>query len=200
MIKAVIFDWGGVVAPNPNGGWLGVLARILDTTVESLLPHWRAAGYTDLSKGIIDEATFWHQFETSFGQPLPSDIATVWAEGSALHPWPEMLSFVQELKTKNIRVALLSNTVRPMSIMAHQAGLYEGFDLVVLSDEVGLTKPDPAMYQSLLDGLQLSATECIYVDDLPKNLEPAATMGMTTILASGDPSDTISRIKLALDL
>jgi len=29
MIKAVIFDWGGVIAPNPNGGWLGVLADML---------------------------------------------------------------------------------------------------------------------------------------------------------------------------
>lgn len=83
MIKAVIFDWGGVIAPNPNGGWLNVLADMLNTTSENLLPHWCAAGYSDFSKGFINEAIFWRQFEASWGRPLPKDIVRVWSEGSA---------------------------------------------------------------------------------------------------------------------
>lgn len=77
MIKAVIFDWGGVIAPNPNGGWLGVLADMLDTTIQDLLPHWHAAGYEDLSRGTIDEVEFFHLLEVSLGQSLPSDVSRI---------------------------------------------------------------------------------------------------------------------------
>ena len=98
MIKAVIFDWGGVIAPNPAGGWLGVLADILNTTVQDLLPHWHTAGYEDLSRGTIDEVEFFRLFEISLGKPLPSDVSRIWVEGSAFNPWPEMLTFIQNLK------------------------------------------------------------------------------------------------------
>lgn len=200
MIKAVIFDWGGVIAPNQNGGWLNVLARVLNTTIERLLPHWRAAGYSDFSKGIIDEATFWQRFEASFSQPLPKDITKIWVEGGALHPWPEMLSFLEELKAKNIHVALLSNLVEPVSVIAYQSKLFEFFNPVVISNEVGLIKPDPVIYQIILDELQVLAAECIFVDDLSKNLDPANNMGMITIQASNNPSRTISDIKHVLEL
>jgi epoxide hydrolase-like predicted phosphatase len=198
MIKAVIFDWGGVVAANPNGGWLNQLADMLNMTVEDLLPHWRAAGYSDFSKGLIDEETFWRQFEVSLGRPLPQDVSSIWVDGSALRPWPEMLAFVEELKNSGIRTAILSNTVRPMSIRAKESGIYADFHPVILSDEVGLVKPDMQIYQLTLDELGLSASECIYVDDLQKNLDPAADLGMTTVLASNEVEQTIADIRSAM--
>lgn len=200
MIKAIIFDWGGVIAPNQNGGWLNVLANELNTTIDDLLPHWRAAGYPDLSKGIIDEKTFWRQFENSFSKPLSKDITKIWMDGAALHPWPEMLSFLEELKEKNIRIALLSNLVEPVSTVLRQLGSFEHFSPIVISNEVGLTKPNQEIYQFILDKLQLSASECIFVDDMAKNLEPAAAIGMVTILASENPEQTISSIKQASGL
>ncbi len=199
MIKAVIFDWGGVVAPNPKGGWLDVLADMMNTTVDDLLPHWRSAGYADLSKGIIDEATFWSRFEASVRRPLPDDVSRIWVDGSALNSYSEMTSFIEELRDMNIRVAILSNTVGPMSKIARQSGIYDGFDPIVLSDEIGLIKPDTLIYQNVLDQLQLLSSDCLYVDDLPKNLEPAKAMGMMTVLASDDPNNTVLAIKQALN-
>jgi putative hydrolase of the HAD superfamily len=198
MIKAVIFDWGDVIAPNPNGGWLDVLADLLDDTTASVLPHWKAAGYSDFTKGLIDEATFWRQFERSYGRPLPQDVSRVWIEGGALLPWPEMIAFVKELKEQGLSVALLSNTVNPMTVIARKTALYEDFDIVILSNEVGLRKPDPAIYQSVLDELQLTASECVYVDDLPANLEPAAAMGVITVLAYENPNRTIADVRVVI--
>lgn len=114
------------------------------------------------------------------------------------NPWPEMLSYAKELKSKNIQVCLLSNTVRPMSVIARQKGLYKGFNPVILSDEVGRAKPDTAIYQLILDKLQLKATECVYVDDLHKNLEPAAKMGMAVVLAVDGPNSVITGVDLTL--
>lgn len=55
MIKAVIFDWGGVIAPNPEVGWLNVLADMLGVSLRDALPHWHAAGYLDFSKGFYSD-------------------------------------------------------------------------------------------------------------------------------------------------
>lgn len=199
MIKAVIFDWGGVIAPNPGGGWLGVLADMLDTTIQDLLPHWHTAGYEDLSRGTIDEAEFFRLFEVSLGKQLPDDVSRIWVEGSAFNPWPEMITFIQKLKDKNMKVALLSNTVKPMSLVAKEKGLYDGFAPLILSDVVGSVKPELPIYQQVLDELHLSVEECVYIDDLPKNLEPAKALGMVTVLATDDPKKTIELIEQAIN-
>ena len=198
MIKAVIFDWGGVVAPNPHGGWLNLLADMLTVTIDEILPHWHAAGYEDFSKGIIDETTFWAQFEQSLGKPLPNEKERIWIEGTALQPWPQVLSLINNLQEKGLINAVLSNVVRPVSMMLQQAGLYDQFDCVVLSDQVGLVKPDTTIYQLTLDKLGLKAEECLYIDDLAKNLIPAANLGMVTILASDDLDKTVTDIRLSL--
>lgn len=198
MIKAVIFDWGGVVAPNPHGGWLNLLADMLTVTIDEILPHWHAAGYEAFSKGIIDETTFWAQFEQSLGKPLPNEKERIWIEGTALQPWPQVLSLINNLQEKGSINAVLSNVVRPVSMMLQQAGLYDQFDCVVLSDQVGLVKPDTTIYQLTLDKLGLKAEECLYIDDLAKNLIPAANLGMVTILASDDLDKTVTDIRLSL--
>lgn len=194
MIKAVIFDWGGVIAPNPNGGWMNVLADMLGMTFEELRPHWHAAGYQELSTGLINEDTFWSQFEDSLGKPLHIDTSKVWVEGSALQPWPEMLQLVDQLRADGVISAVLSNTVQPLSTTLRKMGQYDNFDIVVLSDEVGIAKPDPAIYKLVLDKLGLEPEECIYIDDIERNLAPAVAMGMATILASDDPTNTILAI------
>lgn len=200
MIKTVIFDWGGVIAPNPDGGWLNVLARQLGISLDEALPYWRSAQYTSFSKGYIDEQEFWDLFEKAYGQSVPGDDKhTVWLEGSALTSWPEMLSFVEELRAKHISTAVLSNTVKPMSKLARAAHLYDSFDHVVLSDEIGLVKPDIEIYRYAIDKLGVKASECIYVDDLPNNLVPAKDLGMHTVLATDDPAQTISDISRLLD-
>ena len=199
MIKAVIFDWGGVIAPNPRGGWLGMLAIMLNMTIEDVLFHWEDACYKDLSRGTIDEIEFFRLFEISLGRKLPDDVAKIWIDGSAFDPWPEMLNYIKQLKDNNIKIGLISNTVKPMSDIAVQKGLFKGFETLILSNIVGSAKPELPIYQKALDELHLSANECIYVDDLPKNLEPAKALGMKTVLASDKPEETIALIRRILE-
>lgn len=195
MIKAVIFDWGGVIAPNPNGGWMNVLMEMLNISFEELKPRWDAAGYESLSKGLITDEDFWTKFQESFGKTLDIDTAKVWADGSALQPYPGFLEFIQSLRDAGLKTAVLSNTIKPLSTILRSSGLYSGFDEVVLSDESGLVKPDTAIYEDTVQRLGVSADECIYIDDLERNLLPAQSMGMITILADGNPNNTISKIK-----
>jgi epoxide hydrolase-like predicted phosphatase len=57
----------------------------------------------------------------------------------------------------------------------------ELFDGVVISGEVGLRKPDPAIYELGAESIGLQPSECVFVDDLPGNLKPARDLGMATV-------------------
>ena len=55
------------------------------------------------------------------------------------------------------------------------------FDHVIESAKIGLRKPDPRIYQMMVETLKADPKKCVYLDDLGVNLKPAREMGMTTI-------------------
>ena len=55
------------------------------------------------------------------------------------------------------------------------------FDHVIESAKIGLRKPDPRIYQIMVETLQVNPKNCVYLDDLGVNLKPAREIGMTTI-------------------
>ena len=61
------------------------------------------------------------------------------------------------------------------------------FDHVVESSKVGYRKPEPRFYEIACELLEVSPTQCVFLDDLGINLKPAAAMGMRTIKV-GDPA------------
>jgi beta-phosphoglucomutase-like phosphatase (HAD superfamily) len=72
------------------------------------------------------------------------------------------------------------------------------FDGAVISSEVGLRKPDPAIYELAAERIGVAAAGCIYVDDLPGNLKPARELGMATVLHRGDARATLAEIDALL--
>ena len=55
------------------------------------------------------------------------------------------------------------------------------FELIILSGEVGIAKPDPAIYRLLLQDISCSADECLFIDDVGENIETAHNLGFKTI-------------------
>ncbi|MDR3485440.1 MAG: HAD-IA family hydrolase, partial [Bradyrhizobium sp.] len=55
------------------------------------------------------------------------------------------------------------------------------FDHVIESAKIGLRKPDPRIYQMMVEALGVDPKKCVYLDDLGVNLKPAREMGMKTI-------------------
>lgn len=197
MFEAVIFDWGGVISAERNGGWFNYLASVLNVSVDELRPHWLVA-YPELRLGHIDEKAFWKRFKASYGKPLPLEVYQVWEKGSSIEPLPIMIEFAAKLRTQGIKTAILSNTVKPTVDLILSRGNYSGFEPVILSNEVGLAKPDPAIYKLMLRKLNLPAKECIYVDNLEHNLPSAQSLGMEVILTPSDPVGTIRLIEAKL--
>jgi putative hydrolase of the HAD superfamily len=68
------------------------------------------------------------------------------------------------------------------------------FDVIVESSQVGLRKPDPAIYELVCGKLGVEPSEAVFLDDLGINLKPARAMGMTTIKVV-DPQDALDDLE-----
>jgi putative hydrolase of the HAD superfamily len=119
-------------------------------------------------------------FETAFGRDLgvaPAGLIDRLLAG--MRPDDAMIGAVQAARRSGIRTALLSNS--------WGLGLYdrvmldETFDVSIISGEVGMRKPDPAIYDLAVERLGLPPTSVVFVDDLPGNLKPALALGMVTL-------------------
>jgi epoxide hydrolase-like predicted phosphatase len=96
-----------------------------------------------------------------------------------LRPEPAMIDTVRELRRAGVRTALVSNS---WGAGGYPEALFgELFDALVISGQVGLRKPDPAIYLLAAEKIGAEPGECVFVDDLPGNLEPAARLGMAVV-------------------
>lgn len=95
---------------------------------------------------------------------------------------PEMLDLVAEVKAAGHRTGLLTNIFAERRPWLH--GLFADgvLDVVCDSSEVGLRKPDRAIYEHLLAMLAARADEVVFVDDFAENVAAARSMGMGTVL------------------
>ncbi|HSR22126.1 MAG TPA: HAD-IA family hydrolase, partial [Candidatus Eisenbacteria bacterium] len=89
---------------------------------------------------------------------------------------------VRRLRRRGCRLAIVSHCSWQGGEVVRALGLDREVDAVVLSFDVGLRKPQPAMLRLVLERLGASAASAVLVDDLVENLEAAAALGTGTLL------------------
>ena len=90
----------------------------------------------------------------------------------------DMVALVRRARAAGLRTALLSNS---WGNDYPRDGWDEMFDVVVISGEVGMRKPEPRIFEHTLLLLGLRPQECVFVDDLPLNVEAAAALGIVGV-------------------
>jgi len=195
MIKAFLFDWGGVMSAGGRGGELDArLAERLDMSPKDVWTVFRPA-WEAYSRGKIDEPTLWRQLEAGYGQTIPETKRNIWNEWSNMSILPQMQQLVTDLKTRGYTVGLLSNTIPNTAEDIRSHGGYDLFDFLVLSYEVGFAKPDEAIYKLALEKLpDVEPSEVVFVDDQERCLEPARALGIRTVL-SVTPEQVVADIR-----
>jgi len=101
----------------------------------------------------------------------------------------DFLSVAKDLREKYV-LTMFSNDVSEWSLyLRKKYELDKYFSKYIISGDVGIRKPDPKIYQRLLEELDIQGKQCIFVDNSPKNLEPASKMGITTVHFKRSESD-----------
>jgi putative hydrolase of the HAD superfamily len=191
-LDAAIFDLGGVLTTPIRDAFasfelsLGAPAGSLLKAFIAPEPDGLAADYHSLETGHMTEADYYQRLGvrlrevTGLDIMMPDDpVAVRRAMFSDLRPNDEMLKTVGDIK-KHYRVGLLTNNVREWGRWRELYPM-DLFDAVVDSSEVGMRKPDPAIYKLACERLDVLPGRAAFVDDLHVNVEGARAVGLTAI-------------------
>jgi putative hydrolase of the HAD superfamily len=178
--RGLLVDWGGVLTSNLFDSFSAfcALEGLEADTIRRRFREDRDCRtlLIDLETGRLTEEEFEPRFAALLGVDAPELIDRLFA-GS--HPDEEMLCAVRRARSAGIRTGLISNSWGTRRY--DRRLLEELFDGVVISGEVGIRKPAPEIYALGAERVGLDPASCVFVDDLPFNLQPAADLGMATV-------------------
>ncbi|QLH38507.1 MAG: HAD family phosphatase [Defluviicoccus sp.] len=182
-IDAVVFDVGNVLIDwNPrylyrklfDGDETGMERFLADVCT----PIWNAAqdagrpftqAVEDLCDRFPEHTDLIEAYDVRWEEMVP------WAHDATC-------DLVHELKAQGWPLYALTNfSAEKFPLMQRRFDVFAQFDGIVVSGEIGLIKPDPAIFHHLFERFALRAEFCLFIDDSPANVECARSLGMQTI-------------------
>lgn len=210
MIRAVLWDFGGVLTTSPfeafrrfeqeNGYPVDFIRGI-----NSNNPDDNAWAKLERSEVSIDEFDRLFDAEARAAGRSLAGRQVLFLLAGELRP---VMVRALERCAAHFKTACLTNNVAfgdgPGMADNSQAAdriaaVMALFDIVVESSAVGMRKPDPRFYEHAVAALGVAPEECVYLDDLGINLKPARELGMTTIKVV-DPEDALRDLEKALGI
>ena len=183
MYKNIIFDLGGVMVDFDPKTYLvdrfcnaEVEEQVSQLTFES--EEWKLldAGLITRSEANLRMLARAKEYGRAFEvQGVLDDWLHI------LRPRRRMQELVRRLKNHGYSVYYLSNIPEDVLALLKERGVLDRFDGGVASCEVHINKPDPRIYQALLDKYGLKASECVFIDDNLANVQAAFTLGFVGI-------------------
>lgn len=206
-IEAVIFDFGGVLTSSPFEAFArfeterGLPIDIIRRT--NAANHLENA-WARFERAEVDIETFDHLFAAeslALGAEVRGRDVLPLLQGDLR---PEMVEALKRIKAQ-FKTGCITNNL-PANAIGSMTGrsLYIAevmvlFDHVIESAKIGLRKPDPRIYQLMVETLKVDPKNCVYLDDLGVNLKPAREMGMTTIKVTSG-AQAIAELEVATGL
>ena len=191
-LSGLIVDWGGVLTIGMHeamGSWVQDEAIDINAYI-SVMRDWLGPDYAveaafnpihALERGEIEVPEFETHLAEALtqrtGQPIEADGLLNRMFRFFRHS-PDRIALVRRAKEQGIRTALLSNSWGNN----YPQDLFDGmFDVVVISGEVGMRKPDAEIFHHTLEAIGLTARECVFVDDLLPNVRAARELGFVAV-------------------
>jgi putative hydrolase of the HAD superfamily len=181
MFRAIFFDLGNVILPFDAR----ILARAL--VPFSKLPEaqilerlWHPEAAVSFETGKISPEEFFRVVRKECAldideQQLMNAFNEIFREDA------EVVELLPRLK-KRYPLGLISNTnLAHMTYIKSRFSCLSHMDELILSHEVGLRKPDPAIYWHALKKFDVKPDEAVFIDDMPENVKAAHAIGITAI-------------------
>lgn len=184
-----LFDLGGVVLesgdPNTSAANSRAFEQAFGVTpnrFQDLTNVWREA-WSEYKHGRISEDEFWRRYLTRAGARNIAAAGAAKLFRDLTKPMPGMAQLLTDFKGQGKTLALLTNTGREwLNSQRSQFQLDDYFSPIIASCDLGIAKPEPAIYERALAALGAAARDVVFVDDQERNLVPAQALGMRTIL------------------
>jgi putative hydrolase of the HAD superfamily len=184
MVQAVLFDYGMVLCAAPDVEQRKRMEELLHADSESFgEAYWRFRDAYD--RGALTGTTYWEAVAEALGQRL--NIATLedLIAADTVHwgqPNEAMIAWAAALRKAGVPTGILSNLGDAM-----EAGLrarlpwLKDFSHTTFSHRLGMAKPDAAIYEHAIEGLDVKAEEILFIDDREENIVAAREAGMVAL-------------------
>ena len=193
-MRAIIFDYGEVLCtPDPNA-YRNLLALTgLDAAAFERL-YWIDRRDYDLG---LDGRTYWTRFAAHAGLAFDAPKIAALIENDVLlwtHLSEPMLAWVAALQDAGMATAILSNMVPDvLRYMRQEFAWLRHFTHLTWSCELGIVKPDPAIYLYTCEKLNIAPADALFLDDKPENVRGAEQAGLSAL-----PFTTIDQLRADL--
>ena len=176
--KAVVFDYGGVIAKVNRKPVIEFVSTSLNIPYERVKKDFAGEGlYIAFNKPYI----YWEQYaQKTLSKEWFEQLEALKRE--VVKPVPGMNELILSIRSQGIRIALLSNTNKYRARFLESMGSYQQFDPVLLSCYLGVKKPNPEIYKKLLNNLKVDPQDCLFIDNRRQNIEAARKLGIQGIV------------------
>ena len=191
-VQAVIFDmYETLVTQHCSPLYYGTqIARDLGLPAEVFLPGWHKTEEDRATGKLTFEQTM-EMLMRQHGVYGPEKHQQIirkrmaFQEDCFSHLHPQILSMLVALKDQGIKIGLITNCLSEEAKLIRESVLFPYFDVPCLSWELGVWKPDPAIFHACLERLGVPAGNCLYVGDGGRReLETASALGMQAVQAT----------------
>jgi epoxide hydrolase-like predicted phosphatase len=173
LIQAIYFDIGGV------------LVRTEDKIPRTRLAARLGMSFNELEKivfgGEITAEEQWAYVCQQVNWPFARwrDLEAEFFAGDKLDE--ELVDYIRSLH-RHYKTGVISNALGDVrTVILNEWHMSDAFDVLVISAEVGVMKPDARIFQSALNALGVQPAEAVFVDDVARNVEGARAIGMHAI-------------------
>lgn len=188
-VRAVVFDLGGVLVDwDPRH-----LYRKLFPGDEAGMEHFLATVCSDEWNAELDGGRPFAEAIAALQQSHPEHaerIAAYWDRWDEMCPGPVegAPDLLHEVKAAGLPVYVLSNSsAETWPRVQHRFDFFSAFDGIVISGQLGIRKPDPAIYLHLLETYALEPASTLFVDDSAQNVEAARAVGLQALRFDSAP-------------
>jgi putative hydrolase of the HAD superfamily len=183
-LRAIVFDYGMVLTGPPDARAYAELLRITGLPLERFESLYWADRHA-YDEGKLTGIAFWRKLLLAGGLSLGPDAAEELNRWDA-RMWtaqnPAMLAWQRQLKARGLLTAILSNMGDSVleNIEREFAWIHD-FDVLVWSYQLGIAKPEPAIYRYVLNALGTGPEETLFLDDKMVNVDAARALGMQAL-------------------
>jgi epoxide hydrolase-like predicted phosphatase len=181
-IKAVIFDFGGVLVRTEDRTPRQELADSLGMTYQELNDLiFESETARRATVGEITTQEHWETLRSELGLPVDKfpRVPKEFFGGDVLDK--ALIDYIRDLRPR-YKTALLSNAWDDLrGVVINEWQIADVFDELIISAEVGVAKPDAGIYELTLERLNVAPSEAVFVDDFPRNIAGAQAVGMKAI-------------------
>ena len=202
-VKGIFFDLGWTLVYPPSGDWefTQPAQKLFNWEVYQSLPKERTAAVRKEANDYLEahhhissleeEYDRMLQYFTIVAQKLPELGATrqdieatalekVYQSQHTFNLMEDAIPTLEALKGR-YKLGIISDTWPSIVPVLERFGILPYFDAITYSFQLGCFKPNPRMFQDALSKMGLPAQECVFIDDVARNLEGAAKVGIQPV-------------------